>query len=105
MPLLFLIVHFIMFLLFKSESFRIAALLSSIALQEMSTFLMSGFNLRYSARCSQKRLPRRLAEKSISCSFYVCESFRSMHIFEPALSSRRLSFKLRKISDELCLRA
>ena len=57
------------FLLCSSESLRIAALLSSMKLQETSTFLMSGFSFRYSARCSQKRLPSRFAEKSISWSF------------------------------------
>lgn len=88
----------------SKESFKVAALESSIKLQEMSKILIDLFNFRNSARDSQNMCPRELEERERLSRFELLFR-RSMHSFDPALSSRRFSFRDKWFRILLTLRA
>ena len=86
------------------ESLRVAAFESSMKLQEMSRILIDLFSLRNSARDSQNMCPSELEESERDSRFELLFR-RSMQSFDPALSSRRFSFKDRWFRILLTLRA
>ena len=74
------------------ESLRVAALESSMKLQEMSKILMDLFSFRNSARDSQNMCPSELEERD-KLSRLELLLRRSMHNLDPALSSSLFSFR------------
>ena len=72
------------------ESLRVAALESSIKLQEMSKILIDLFSFRNSARDSQNMCPRELDERERLSRLELLFR-RSIQSLDPALSSRRFS--------------
>lgn len=59
---------------------------------------MLGFILRNSASDSQNMLPSELDERPKNCKPELLFN-KSMHSFEPALSSKRFNFRSRLIND------
>lgn len=104
LSLLFLTSISIMFGAPTSESFRVAALESSMKLQEMSRLLIDWFIFKNSARDSQNMWFREFEESERLSRFEWLFS-RSMHNFEPALSSSRFNFKDKCFSTLFTFRA
>ena len=90
--------------LLVSESLRVAALLSSTSLQEISSLRMLSFNFKYSAKDSQKEFPNKLDERlrDSMTDLFCSKSWQSLC---PALSSNLFNFKLMCFRDLLTLRA
>jgi len=78
----------------SSESFRVAALESSIKLHEMSRLLIDLFSFRNSASDSQNMCPRELDDKERLSKLELLFK-RSMQSFDPALSSNLFSLSER----------
>ena len=88
----------------SKEAFKVAALESSIKLQEMSKILIDLFNLRNSAKLSQNIWPNELLER-LRLSKLELLFNRSIQSFEPALSTRRFNLRLKCFKILLTLRA
>ena len=93
-----------MFGLPSRESLSVAALESSMKLQEMSSILIDRFSFKNSARDSQNMCPKELLLRDRFSRLELLLR-RSIHSFEPALSSSLLSLRLKLLSTLLTLRA
>jgi hypothetical protein len=78
----------------SSESFNVAAFESSIKLHEMSRILIDLLSLRNSASDSQNIWPREFDERDKLSRFELLFK-RSIHNFEPALSTSLFNLRLR----------
>ena len=78
----------------SKESFNVAAFESSIKLHEMSSILIDLLSLRNSASDSQNIWPNEFEDSDNDSRFELLFK-RSMHNLDPALSTKRLSLRLK----------
>ena len=102
--LLFLTSISVMFGAPTSESFKVAAFESSMKLHEMSRLFMDWLIFRNSARDSQNMWLSEFDDSERLSRFELLFR-RSMHSFEPALSSSRFSFSDKCFSTLFTFRA